>query len=464
MEFSVNRLEFPITIYGNFEKVNDTTSKARVRIFYKHGNRNGTYITDEFAEELIKSLPYSPVKGIFEEDDYTDHGQVRSEGRIYGIVPENPNFAWESHLDEDGVERLYACSDVYLFTALYPEAELISGKGQSMELYERTLVYHYAVIEGQKWVVFDHGSFLGLQVLGDQVEPCFEGAAFYNLNDVKDTVKLIEEAISRINSYTVGGKSEMKVLNFKLSDSQKHDFLWSLLNPNYNEEGGWAIDYSVCDIYDAYAITFNYNTGKFERVYYTKDDSTDSIEISSTETVYIVDVTEQEKNTLDTLRALNGGTYELVSENLTNADANAEKCKDFDSKIEELNGTISTLNTEAEEAKTTIANLEGEKADLVNANSTLSEENDALKTYKKNMEDQSKEAVVSEYADKLSQEVLDSYRAKFDEYTLEDLDMRLTYECKKHGTFSFEQEKNPGRLPKDSGRDGVEEILSRYKR
>ena len=52
----VNIKEFPICVYGQIERYNDVLSKARCRIFYKYGNRNGTYITDEFAEKLIASL------------------------------------------------------------------------------------------------------------------------------------------------------------------------------------------------------------------------------------------------------------------------------------------------------------------------------------------------------------------------------------------------------------------------
>ena len=33
-------LEFPVTVYGNLEKYNETISKGRCRIFYKYGNRN----------------------------------------------------------------------------------------------------------------------------------------------------------------------------------------------------------------------------------------------------------------------------------------------------------------------------------------------------------------------------------------------------------------------------------------
>ena len=45
-------------------------------------------LLNEFAEKLLETIPYAPVKGIYSEDDedYTDHGMKRSEGRIYGIV------------------------------------------------------------------------------------------------------------------------------------------------------------------------------------------------------------------------------------------------------------------------------------------------------------------------------------------------------------------------------------------
>ena len=189
-----NQMEFPISIYGNVEPVNDTLSRARCRIFYKGGNRNGTYINDAFANELISTLHYVPVKGIYDGEDYTDHGVERNEGKIYGIVPQENNFAWEEHLDEDGQIRTYACTDVLIFSALYPEASEILGKGQSMELYEPSLVYHQAIIEGRRYVVFDHGSFLGLQVLGDNVEPCFEGASFFSLQEsIKAIIQKIKE-------------------------------------------------------------------------------------------------------------------------------------------------------------------------------------------------------------------------------------------------------------------------------
>ena len=103
-------VNFQVIVYGDLTQQTDVLSKARCRIFYKGANRNGGYITDEFADKLLSTLPYTPIKGIFDEDDgFSDHGESRDEGRIYGIVPQDPHISWENHYDEDGVLREYAC-------------------------------------------------------------------------------------------------------------------------------------------------------------------------------------------------------------------------------------------------------------------------------------------------------------------------------------------------------------------
>ena len=69
------------------------------------------------------------------------------------------------------------------------EANEIIGKGQSMELYAPSLKGDWKIIDGRKYYVFSEGCFLGLQALGDSVEPCFEGAAFFSLyEDLKKMV------------------------------------------------------------------------------------------------------------------------------------------------------------------------------------------------------------------------------------------------------------------------------------
>ena len=100
LEDELNEIsKFNVQVYGELEKFSDVISKSRVRIFYRGLNRNRSYISDEFAQKLIDTLPYSPVKGIFssEELDFTDHGENRNEGKAYGVIPNPANFAWENN-------------------------------------------------------------------------------------------------------------------------------------------------------------------------------------------------------------------------------------------------------------------------------------------------------------------------------------------------------------------------------
>ena len=450
-------IEFPVSIYGNLERVNDVLSRARVRIFYKYGNRNGTYITDEFAEELISTLPGVPVKGIFDGNDYTDHGENRSDGQVYGFVPESNQFAWEKHIDVDGIEREYACCDVYLFTALYSEASSIVGKSQSMELFEPTLTYHFAVINGLRYVVFEHGSFLGLQVLGDKVEPCFEGASFFSLQ------QQIQDTIEKIKQFSKGAE-KMDKINFKLSDDDKYRALMALMNTNVDEDGYIIVEHAICSVYDDYAVSYNYSTHEYERVYYTKSDENDSVVIDKVVKCYIVDVTEEEKAILDKLYSLNGNTYELVNENLENAENNATKCAEFSTKIDELNNTITTLNTEIDSKNTELTDAASQYEAAKTEVESLSQKVQELETYRLGIEKQQKQAVISEYANKLSEELLNSYTEKMDEYTVEDLDMHLAYALKTELLSSAGKEAQVQYIPKDVPGDSVNEILARYKR
>ena len=475
-------LEFPVTVYGNLEKYNETISKGRCRIFYKYGNRNGTYITDEFAEKLLSTIPYAPVKGIYESDegDYTDHGTARSQGRIYGIVPENPNITWEDHEDEDGVVRTYACVDVLIFTGLYTEAKGIVGKSQSMEIYPPSIKGAWKIINGKKYYVFESGHFLGLQVLGDAVEPCFEGAAFFALyQDLKKMVDQIEKY--NLNGHNGGNN---KMLNYKLSDNAKFNALWSLLNVNYTEANNWLIEYDICEIYDDYAVVRNYSEGCFERVYYTKNDETDSVELGERVRCFIMDVSEAEKNALDALHAMNEGTYEKVDENFQAAKTAAETAAtDLAAKVEEYNtlsGTVEALTTEKSNFETKIGELEESISTLTterndaqtqleaanNSITTLTEENASLNSFKTEVEKQQKQAVISKYTELLDEDVLNTYSENLDKYTAKDLDKELAYELVSANQSVFTNGgQNNGFIPKEEpAMTGLEEILSKYKK
>ena len=115
---------FIATVYGDLMPLNNSAlSRARLRIFYKGLNRNGSFISDEVADLLIQSLPGTPIVGYFDADKDDFLGHVEREKNIaYGFVPQDMNFKWEMFLDPDGIYRTYACADIILWTGRYPIA------------------------------------------------------------------------------------------------------------------------------------------------------------------------------------------------------------------------------------------------------------------------------------------------------------------------------------------------------
>ena len=455
-------LSFPITVFENAgEKISDTITKKRCAIFYKGKNRNGSYISEEFAEDLIKTLPYAPVKGIYDKDteDYTDHGTKRSEGRIYGVVPEKFNFAWEKRIDEDGVEREYACADVYLFTALYKEAEEIAGKGQSMELYGPSIQGSWIDVEGQSLYKYSKASFLGLQVLGDNAIPCFEGASFFSLQD-QQIYTMLTTLLEKIDQLSIGGNIQMdkqQTLTFALSDNQKQNAIFKALNPE-------VVRYYVLDTYEDYALVFDFETEKYLKVSYTKDEN-DNITVGEEFIEVVAEyVTAEEKAALDQLRSkTESGTYEAVN---TEYDNHVQKISDLEVEVGNKTEELSTLNTEKEnlqnsvtELNTTIESLNGKVAEYT----TKVEE---LQSFKDAIDKAEKEAIIEKFSAKLSSEIIESFTAKIDSYTIQDLkkDLALALVENNDSIFTTETGAGTGYVPQEETTTGLEALLSKYKK
>lgn len=442
----MNLSEFEISIFGELEPISPTLSKARCRTFYKGLNRNGGYIDDQFADKLASSFPYTPIKGIYNKDDndFTTHGEARDEGRIYGVVPADPHITYEAHLDEDGITREYCTADVYLYTAIYQEASEIPGKSQSMELYVPSIKGNWQYRQGKRCYVYTDACFLGLQVLGDSTEPCFEGAAFYELEKPAD-----DELINILNKYVLLNEeyktqredlSDMKLSDFKLSDDQKANKLWYSLNPKFNEEDGYEVEYSLCQVYDDYAICFNYAQEKYFRAYYTKNDEDDTVTLGELVECFMVDVTASELAALKAVQAINGGSYE-------NLDANFQKNVD---DLAQANLTINSLNEQIGEKDQKIEAYENEKVELGQQISTLSTERDNIKTelkeaqnqfsaleteknnlqaYKDNIILAQKKDLINTYSAKLDNTIIEKYTDEFiSKFTLESLEKELAYD------------------------------------
>ena len=162
---------------------NKNLGRLKVRVFTKYGNRNGSYITDAVAEQLIKSATRgdTPVIGFFDPQSQTwaSHtGPTLANG--YGYVE---NFeGWQTFIDTDGIARDYAVFSVILFTKYFEEAQKVLGQNQSMELDINSITGDWANIDGNEYYVYKTAEMLGFCIIGDH-EPCFSVSAFFSKND-----------------------------------------------------------------------------------------------------------------------------------------------------------------------------------------------------------------------------------------------------------------------------------------
>lgn len=173
-------------------------SHLKVGAFSKFGNRNGSYITEKVAEQLIQSATSgdTPVVGFFDPGGQTwaSHtGPTLANG--YGYVESFEG--WRPLLDSDGVTRDYAIFNVVLFTKYFEEAKKILGQNQSMELDPSSISGQWGIIDGQEYYIYDAAKIMGLCVIGSH-EPCFSASSFFSKQDDEYT-KRFEEFSSLLN-------------------------------------------------------------------------------------------------------------------------------------------------------------------------------------------------------------------------------------------------------------------------
>ena len=171
--------------------LNPLISKCEIKVLYTGLNRNRSFITKDVANKMAQSLPGTPIVGEFLTQDFGDHGEedlvIDKNGLRfvkstvpYGFIPTDAKIWWQNFLDCDGVEREYLLTEGYLWTGRYPETQRVisKGNGQSMELDRDSLVGEWTKNDNAEFEYFniDEAFFSALCILGEDVEPCFEGA------------------------------------------------------------------------------------------------------------------------------------------------------------------------------------------------------------------------------------------------------------------------------------------------
>lgn len=185
VELNDKLVKFSSTI-ENYEKVNPSFAKVKIRIMYEGGNRNRSRFSREVIESMIPTLYNIPVVGEWKEndEDFGSHGgkvEMSDDGikfidttRPYGVVPSDTEITWEKVKEKNGIdEREYLCCTAYLWVGRYPELERIYDNecNQSMEIIVEDGIY-----SDDGYFDVKKAYFSALCILGEDVEPCFESA------------------------------------------------------------------------------------------------------------------------------------------------------------------------------------------------------------------------------------------------------------------------------------------------
>lgn len=198
MHQSIATIDSPEFINLQPLEINPLMSSCEIKVLYLGENRNHSYITKEVATEMAKTLRGAPIVGYYKEDkeDFRDHGEkvtFDDEGikfecmtKPYGFVSPDAQVWFQKFEEQDEfgnqLTREYLMTTGYLWTGQYEEAKLAvegNGRPQSMELDPETLDGHWSTNNktGMDFFIINDAIFSKLCILGEDVEPCFEGAS-----------------------------------------------------------------------------------------------------------------------------------------------------------------------------------------------------------------------------------------------------------------------------------------------
>lgn len=256
---SVATIQVPEFINLQPNEISPQMSKCDVKVFYLGQNRNGSAINKQTAMEMAKTLRGCPIVGVYSEQkqDFGDHGdQIIIDGdgikfntltKPYGFVAPDAKvwFQFFEDTDEFGntCMREYLMTTGYLWTEQFPECKRVINEHnpQSMELDSSTMKGHWATDNNSNldFFIIDDAIFSKLCILGEDVEPCFEGSMFVEPtmsssfskdNDfMKSLFTMMEELKFALNKNNEGGLPMENQVNGNANANTEEQF--SQVNP-----------------------------------------------------------------------------------------------------------------------------------------------------------------------------------------------------------------------------------------
>jgi len=463
--------------------INPLMSKCDVKVLYIGQNRNRSSITKQVATEMSKTLRGCPIVGYYVEkkEDFGDHGDqviIDGEGikfnkltKPYGFVAPDARVWFQFFEDQDEFGntcvREYLMTEGYLWTGQFEECKRVleNSNPQSMELDEKTLKGYWSTDnnKGVDFFIINDAVFSKLCILGDDVEPCFEGANVSAPN--------LSSQFSKDDEFAKSLFTMMSELKFALNNSEggkpMHNEIQNELDNNIEstsfenqdnveapttqfEDGGEGSETTTTDV--------NANEGAPEGEEDSEQEDTtpkegaksaEGAEVPATPlespTVVVdgVELNDTDKEILKTLdkdyapeketnpeALVKDGATNVPTQILQNAKAKDEDEKKNEDEKEKSDSEKSEDNTEdyEEKKKKSKCSLEQEFAELQTKFAALQAENAELLAFKQKVEEKEKDELIASFyilSDEDKKDVIEN-KAK---YSLKEIKAELSIIC-----------------------------------
>ena len=422
MHQSIATIDSPEFINLQPLDINPLMSRCEIKVLYLGENRNHSYITKEVASDMAKTLRGAPIVGYYKEDkeDFADHGErviFDDEGvkfecltKPYGFVDPNSEVWFQKFEDTDDfgntTTREYLMATGFLWTEQYEECKSVleKGKNQSMELDEKTLDGHWSTNSktGMDFFIINDAIFSKLCILGDDVEPCFEGARV-TAPEVSTSFSKVDDTFKK-TLYTM-----MQELKFALEGGQSN------MDLDNKEE---VVDNEVVDNATTEETTNTQETNVEENDKTEQSTSTEnqqSIEAQSNESSFAKNEDDDNKE-----------------------DSSDDDSEDTEKDNEENDKTKNACGGKEDEK--TKHSLETELEELQNKYSKLEEDYNALVEFKNQIENEKKDALINSFYMLTDEDKADVIENKA-KYSLDDIEAKLSVICvRKKVNFDLDED------------------------
>ena len=410
----------------NITSVSPLISKCEVKVLYLGENRNRSYITREVATNMAQTLPGTPIVGYYSEnkEDFGDHGDqmiIDGDGlrfncltKPYGFVPTDTKIWFKEFEDTDEfgnkVLREYLMCEGYLWTEQYKEAQTVINEGRphSMELDEKTLKGHWSTDNnrGIEFFIINDAIFSKLCILGEDVEPCFEGSSV-TAPEVSSSFTLkADEFTSTLFSMM----KELKELTFSLKEQGGNSM--ATLNEDVQAPENTApatSEFTENPAPEAEAAAPAEGNENF-----TAEQGTNEQQVS----------TENQNN----VEEFKKNEEEEKPEDNKEGEDDKNKDTDKNDDSEEEDEKKKPAKNELADNEDKYSVLEQEFNELKDKYASLEQQNAELLSFKKEVEDKEKDALIAQFY-MLSEEDKKDVIENKSQYSLDDIEAKLSVIC-----------------------------------